>query len=1447
MTDPDDVLRRSFVAIATDQFDAWPPLAGVADEVATMRAWLCNPDLGARRFEPEFEELARSPSKSEIEASLTGRRTFTSADALVVYVTGHGQTDINSNHWTVLKDSDPDRPSWRSLETKYFIQWLAGHYGLEHVFLIIDLCEAGNVQDAIRASFRNDLEPKWLVLLTTSADRDAKQGAFTGAMAAVLDDLRRGWDRDASDTQRYLNSTVFFGLVRDKLRDEHGQKLIALADPGIPLNCLPNPKYDPNGGDRVTTAAVRSDLAILEQDMTSHWGPRARGARSEAEPGWLFTDRAALMQRLVAFTTEPAGSLLVTGRAGSGKSAVLARMVTCSDPTFRREHPDLIAGAQAMPAEGAVDVAILATGKSAEQIAEQIAGALGGRAIEQGTNSALQMWIDVIARRTEVRTLPPTVVIDALDEAADPSGVVQSLLRGINPTGNPQLRLIVGVRSAGGDGDQTVVGRTDVGEHLGLAGTTALALGAEVVASDGDTYWRDEDLAGYVRAILTSPGSAYAVANATASTVASRVAASVERSYLLAAMVAGQLASADYAVGPEDRRLDALLSGGVAELLQRDIISSLPDPADRRRAIQLLRTSALSLGRGVPWRDVWPVLAGAVADDGTEFGDSDVAWLLDQRISGYLVRDLEDGVPVYRPFHDALRGALALDGERLLDDFVGSAVMNARDAVVRIGRTLAAMIKRADRQGRTPPAYARRHLADYVVGKVDVLAGDSVLTPVTLPWLDADSLSRALRLHDAIPGSGLSRLLTAWRGVRHRWSWDRADSNAVALDVALLATGDAAPSRRPSAGVLWRPQWVVWTWGGTVIGRDLSAITDLAAGDVAGLPAVAVSGRTEFGVPFIQLWEASTGLLLGQPLVEAATSTDLEEVLGTPVPEAKAIAMAAVAETTLVAATFDDSVKIWDATTGVLAHRLRMPEGGGRTVAMGSFGGRGLVVVGTGYGRVRIWDLESGVAVRDIEVSGPVRGLTLGEDVTGAARLIVGVDRYPDSSLEQFEPISGGTAAPSIPLVGGQINGVAWTVADGVEWVAAGARNVGAQTWLAATGEPVGGVVPSEAEVRVVAFGDSDDGVLLASAGNAHTVKVSRPGQPDSDDENLSHPGPVRGAEFLRVDGRLMLATACDDGNARLWDAARPTGAGRAARVKVESLSLLRAGHGLLLAGGGLDHLFVWDAGTGAAILDQNWERELWIRDFPPVAVSLGSMHGRTMLLAANESRASFLDVDSGAIEHEATLEFDHSYPRSRAVRIDRAHAFVATRSSDNSITVIDMSADGSDTAPIATDHYIQDAYFVEGTERALLAVAVDGEVLFMEPATDAPIRRIPVQDYSSRVCAGSLDGRDVLGWTNSGLLHIWDVSAAAPHRAPFPLTGWARGMAFAKLGDRDLVLAMHNATVRAYNPQTGRLVTELPFGTTINAFSVLPGITDDHVLVAVGGPGVMVTELWNV
>ncbi len=175
MTGYEDILRRSFVAIASGNFTAVGAYGelDVQGEVKTLHEWLCDPALGERRFDSSrFESLAHQPSLEEIKSKVTGyvgdrlERPFNDADAVVLYVTGHGQTDKGA-HYTVLKNSDPAHLSATAVLTVDLLRWLAGHQGLEQVLLVIDLCQAGDIADEVTAGLRRELPRGWIALLTT--------------------------------------------------------------------------------------------------------------------------------------------------------------------------------------------------------------------------------------------------------------------------------------------------------------------------------------------------------------------------------------------------------------------------------------------------------------------------------------------------------------------------------------------------------------------------------------------------------------------------------------------------------------------------------------------------------------------------------------------------------------------------------------------------------------------------------------------------------------------------------------------------------------------------------------------------------------------------------------------------------------------------------------------------------------------------------------------------------------------------------------------------------------------------------------------------------------------------------------------------------------------------------------------------------------------------------
>jgi Caspase domain len=665
-----DILHRHFVAIATSTYDdlGLRPLPEVRDEVRTLAGWFCDRKLGGRRFKHQYPKLADNPTEKQILAALKkprpGRR-WKHTDAAVVYITGHGFRE-HEEHWLSLRETGTDEPFSTALRTAEIIGWLT-ETGIEHLLLIIDTCYASYVAGSV-AKLRKPLPKTWLVLASAAQDEEAMPGALTDAIQQVLGGLDMPTGQNFG-TGEYLLVQDFIDEVGKKLGGQQRLVPIQGSQSTGPHVCLPNSNYQPP--DTVPTHSSRSDLALPKKDMEIHWEPRSRGATKLPAPGWLFTGRAALMRQLKAATEEP-GTVLVTGRAGSGKSAALSRLVTLSDPKFRRKHTDQLEliPDELKPLEGAVDVAVLATGKGPTEIMTQVCRATG--ALDQATDPSLSLelvWDGWLGRGTR----PVTIVIDALDEAnGSPEDLVQVLqgLEGQEPGTRGRVRLIVGVRSADTRDRSASAPTTGIGKQLADLVQEGLRIeAARRIQVDEAPWWVRHDVVDYVDGLLRlSPDSPYHEAEpAAVKAVTEIVADEAGRSFLFAKMAAEQLADRDAVVNINDRAWRASISQDVLGLFREDLRHTLPDTNDRLRAVHLLRAVTFAFGPGLPWRNIWPLVATAVADDQRHYGDSDIVWLLGTRLGGYLVTDRADDVTVYRLFHDDLRKILYEHWAELLE------------------------------------------------------------------------------------------------------------------------------------------------------------------------------------------------------------------------------------------------------------------------------------------------------------------------------------------------------------------------------------------------------------------------------------------------------------------------------------------------------------------------------------------------------------------------------------------------------------------------------------------------------------------------------------------------------------------------------------------------------------------------------------------------------------
>jgi len=116
--------------------------------------------------------------------------------------------------------------------------------------------------------------------------------------------------------------------------------------------------------------------------LRQHWRPRARGVYQDTTPGWYFTGRTALLRELTGWLERgsPGRAVrVVTGPAGTGKSAVQAWLCALSDPQLRSEiesaRPAALADAAAVPAAGRVSAAVWARGLDSRGAAGALAAA----------------------------------------------------------------------------------------------------------------------------------------------------------------------------------------------------------------------------------------------------------------------------------------------------------------------------------------------------------------------------------------------------------------------------------------------------------------------------------------------------------------------------------------------------------------------------------------------------------------------------------------------------------------------------------------------------------------------------------------------------------------------------------------------------------------------------------------------------------------------------------------------------------------------------------------------------------------------------------------------------------------------------------------------------------------------------------------------------------------
>jgi WD40 repeat protein len=321
-----------------------------------------------------------------------------------------------------------------------------------------------------------------------------------------------------------------------------------------------------------------------------------------------------------------------------------------------------------------------------------------------------------------------------------------------------------------------------------------------------------------------------------------------------------------------------------------------------------------------------------------------------------------------------------------------------------------------------------------------------------------------------------------------------------------------------------------------------------------------------------------------------------------------------------------------------------------------------------------------------------------------------------------------------------------------------------------------------------------------------------------------------------------MVLTGCLDGNVRIWDPLRSS----AARVSLDGWFPAIAMHAEVVAAGGEDgQIQLWNVTSGDRYsplpVGRAYPGEK--KNYLPRGrrLRLGGSHART-LVSQDADRITvwdLTDVSSPVLQTEA------SFLNLRALDLlvigDSGRALIARLDHEERVRVTDLVADA--TLFEKRLNGADSVLFIDAPGRPLLGVGARDKLHLLDVESGKRIRAPLPARLPPHAAVGRLDGADVLAVLDSDGLRFFDIETGKQTISQVEMSTTPKGVAWGRVGDRDVVVTAHFATVRVWNPRTGRKITELRLGTTIGAIS-LRDAGDGRLSVAISGPGLVLTEL---
>ena len=1344
-------------------------------------------------------------------------------DYIVVYLAGHGEIlpvgDTGSEHVLLPADASPSDLRRRAVKSADLAEWMLADTPVRRLLLIVDACYSGmGGLDFARSALARIGTPAQLTqtegsgVVVVTATRPAQQaiaGAFTTAFARAV---------RSQATAGHAPGSLSIDAVLNVLRQDPGLpasqqaqwSLLAGSDT-IP-DFLPNPRRD----------GALVDLDLAEQDR--RWRARRALERQRAEelrgqfvPRTLgFTGRHRALADITRWLETPADArpVIVTGDPGSGKTAVLGLLAALADPRRRPTVPRDGLPADAIPARDAIDVAIYAGNLTTGQVLAGLAAAAGiddinpdPAALDSGLNRLLA-------------GLPgggPAVVamIDALDEATDPGHLAGELLRPLIERGRGTIRLLLGTRRHVCDHlDRRWHDRCGVIDldSPGYADPVALS---EVIRR---TLAGSTPVAGSLAAGTPFASCPPVLLDAVTAAIAEAAGHSFFVARILAATQAAQPATPD----PADAAWRIGLPRAAGPAMRRDLDLRLGDRA--AQAVDLLLPLAYAQGGGLPWEDMWALLANALAP-GHGYTNEDLLWLAGHAGSFIVEAGTIAGRSIYRLYHRSLAEELIAGRSQAADQHAITAALTSHVPRRHSGR----------RDWPASHPYTRAHLATHAArgGGIDNLAQDpGFLLAAGPPELLAALDTTASRPARATAGAYRSALpmIRRHQPAEHACYLGLAArcGRAEALADRIDADGLAGP---------WRARWASWQLQRPhqqITGHD-RWVRAVAAAELDGRPVVISGGDDRM----VRVWDLATGAPVGDPFtghddwVNAVAAAELD---GRPV---------------IISGGDDGTVRVWDLATGApVGAPFAGHRGAVNAVAAAELDGRPVIISGGGDGTVRVWDLATGTPL-----GAPFTGHRGAVNAVAAAELDgrpVIISGGGDETVRVWDLATGTPLGAPFTGHRGAVNAVAAAELDGRPVIISGGDRT-VRVWDLATGTPVGAPFTGHrGAVNAVAAAELDGRPVIISGSGDRMVRVwdlatgAPVGEPFT-----GHGDWVRAVAAAELDGRPVVISGGDDRMVRVWDLATgaPVGdpfTGHDGAVNAVAAAELD-GRPVVISGSDDETVRVWDLATGAPVGDPFADHDGAVK-----AVAAAELDGRPVIISGSDDETVRVwDLATRAPVGDPFTGHDGAVNAVAAAELD-GRPVIISGGDDGTVRVWDLATG----APVG-DPFADHGDWV----RAVAAAELDGRPVIISGSDDETVRvwdlatRAPVGDpftghdgAVNAVAAAELDGRPVvISGGDDETVRVWDLATGAPVGDPFADHGdWVRAVAAAELDGRPVIISGGgDRTVRVWDLATGAPVGD-PFTGHDSAVNAVAAAELDGRPVVISGGDDRMVRVWD-